>query len=268
MKIQFIWWWDKAEQIYPLWRDGLRAALEEIEKKHEIEWILGEKEPTDDADFILFWGDSNCPLFNTIDTYKARKGIILTTDPHNIDNLRKLDVVFCESQPIYESVRQHGIRAVKAFGTDTNFFKPSPKTIKNTEVFYPATFSPWKRQSSIAYLGDKLLCVGTLQPDGYKELDACANAGVQIKQGYFPAEEIRDYYHRAEHVMIPAIHGSERTCLEAMACDILPYVNPKNKRTHSYIDEFETSGIKSPREFVVKNYSHITYAESLLKGML
>ena len=267
MSIQFIWYWDRAEKTFPLWRDGLKSALEIISKTHKLQWILGEKQPTDDSDFLLFWGDSNCPLFDVIDNYKARKGIILTTDPQNFDNLRKLDVVYCESQPIYEAVRRQGIRAIKAFGTDTNFFKPLDVK-KDIEVFYPATFSPWKRQSAIAYLGKKLLCVGTLQPDGYKELDAVVNAGCQVEVGYFPVEKIRDYYQQAKSVMIPAIHGSERTVLESMACGIVPYVEPDNIRTHSYIDEYEKSGMKSPREFVVKYYSHKVYAENLLRGML
>src|SRR3990167_473165 len=267
MKISFIWYWKDAEKTYPLWRDGLRSALETIAEKHEVEWVLGEKEPTGDSDFILFWGDSNCPLFNVLDKYKAKKGIILTTDPQNFDNLRKLDVVYCESQPIYVAVRRQGIRAMKAFGTDTDFFTPTDTT-KDIEVFYPATFSPWKRQSALSYMGSKLYCVGTLQPDGQGELNAVANAGCKVEIGYFPVEHIRDLYRRAEHVMIPAIHGSERTVLEAMACGILPWVEPTNIRTHSYIDDYEKSGLTSPREFVLQNYSHTIYAENLLKGMV
>ena len=267
MKIQFIWWFDRAEETYPLWRDGLRAALEEIGKKHEVEWVLGEQYPTGDNDFILFWGDSNCPLFDVIDSYKARKGIILTTEPHNIDNLKKLDVVYCESEPIYQAVRAQGIRAIKAFGTDTDFFKPDYTGKIDIEYFYPATFSNWKLQKDIAYLGDKLTCIGTVQPDGKEHLEACEKAGVNVEVGYFPVEKIRDYYDRALNIPIPAIHGSERTCLEAMSMNILPWVNPKNIRTNSYVNEYLSSGCKDPRDFVVKNYSHKIYAKQLLKGM-
>ena len=267
LRIAFVWYWNKASETYPFWRDGLRAALEEIEKEHTVDWFFDEKIPEDDYDFILLWGDSNCPAIEKIESYKARKGIILTTDPHNIANLKSLDVIYCESEPIYEAVRQHGLRAIKAFGTDTDFYCPDYKIQKDIVAFYPATFSPWKRQSEIANMGDKLLCVGTIQPDGQDEYQACVDAGVRLEVGYFPAEKIRDYYRRSQQVYIPAIHGSERTCLEAMACGITPIVNPNNKRTHSYITEFLRSGRQSQKEFVEVYYSHRKYAKELLRGM-
>ena len=261
--------------VYPNWRDGLRAAMEEVGKKHEVDWIIGKKLPTYTPDFLLFWDDSNSEVFNHLNEFNCRKGICLTTDPHNMDNLRKLDVVYCESEPIYNAVRQQGIRAIKAFGIDTDFFTPFTRAEKNIPYFYPATFSPWKRQSEIAYLGKDLVCIGTVQPDGLGELEACKIEGVRIMEGYFPAETILDYYRRAERVIIPAVHGSERTVLEAMSCNVFPIVtHPENVRTTSYVNEYlewrerQTDGRTSqPRSFIVERYSHIKYAEQLLKGI-
>ena len=267
MRISFIWYWNRAEEIYPNWRDGLRAALEVIEQKHEVKWILGEKTPTTTSDFILFWGDSDCPLFSVIDNYKAKKGIILTTNPRNIDNLRKLDVIYCESDPVYEEVRRYGLRAKKAFGTDTSFYNPNVSALRDLEYFYPATFSPWKRQDTIAHLGKDLVCVGTVQPDGRGQIDECKRKGVRVEEGYFSPNVLYKYYNRARHVPIPAIHGSERTCLEAMSMNILPTVNPKNLRTISYVDEYMTSEYYSPREFVLANYSEEIYAKQILEAI-
>jgi glycosyltransferase involved in cell wall biosynthesis len=270
MNIAFLWYFSQASQVYENWRDGLRAALEIVAKKHSVTYFLDKTapDPSDNYDFILFWDDSNSPFFNELDKYKCRKGLCLTTDPTNIDNLRKLDVVFCESQPVYDAVRSHGIYAVKAFGTDTDFFKPNPKKNKDIPYFYPATFSPWKRQDELVDLGNLLWLVGTIQPDGLDIYQKCANKGCHIEVGYFPAVKIRNYFQRAESVPIPAIHGSERTVLEAMATDILPLViHPTNRRTFSYIEEFRRLNMKSPREFVLKNYSHVQYAEALLKGI-
>lgn len=265
-KIALVWYFDKASQIVDYWRDGLRAAMDIIAKKHQVDWFLDQDVPPDEYDFILFWDSSESGFFNLLDKYHGKKGICLTTDPTNMDNLRKLDVVFCESQPIYEAIRREGIRVIKAFGTDTNFFVPGNKE-PDIEYFYPATFSPWKRQSEIAFLGDKLLCVGTLQPDGEAELRACLDAGVKVEQGYFPARKILSYYQRSKNVIIPAVHGSERTVLEAMSCGIKPIVtHPENVRTSSYNKEQEESGL-SPREFVLKNYSGEKYAEDLLRGI-
>lgn len=274
MKIAIIWYWDKAKETYLNWRDGHRAAFEEIAKKHEVDFILGKRLPDYQPDFLLFWDDSNSEVFNHLDKYNCRKGICLTTDPWNMANLRKLDVVFVESDPIYDAVRREGIRTIKAFGTDTEFFQSNESVKKDIEYFYPATFSPWKRQSELAYLGDKLLCVGTVQPDGVDELKACIEAGVRVEEGYFPAQKIRDYYQRTQKMIIPAIHGSERTVLESMSCNIIPSVtNDANVRTKSYIEEYFTQkdGMSarefSPRDFVIKNYSHVKFAEQLRKGI-
>jgi len=216
---------------------------------------------------LLFWGDSNCPFFDKIDKYKAKKGIILTTEPHNIENLKKLDVIYCESTPIYEQVRANGLYAVKAFGTDVDFYAPDEKVIKDVDFFYPATFSPWKRQSLISSLGNKLVCVGTVQPDGKKEYENCLLRGVHIIEGYYPPETIRLLYQKAKFVPIPAIHGSERTVLEAMSMNIMPTVNKNNKRALSYIEEYIKSGCLTPRDFVIQNYSHRVYADQILKGI-
>ena len=293
LRICFLWFFDKAPQVYDNWRDGLRSAIELIGKKHKVNWVIGKEYPEDVYDVILFWDDSNSAFFDKIDDYHCKKGLFLTTDPQNFDNLRKLDVVYCESQPVYDAVRAQGIHAVKAFGTDTDFFRPSNCKCtchegylstnqpsgdhlgecykncngkKDIEYFYPATFSPWKRQSELAPLGDKLLCVGTVQPDGISELQKCLRTGVKVEEGYFPAEKILGYYQRSKKVLIPAIHGSERTVLESMACEIKPEVNKENVRAYSYIKELEESGLE-PREFVVKNYSHKKYAEDILRGL-
>lgn len=273
LKVAVVWFWDQASSIMPNWRDGHRAAIEEIAKKHEVVWFLNKQAPdsTEHWDFILLWDDSNSGFFTDIAKYDCRKGMILTTDPQNFDNLRKIDVVFVESVPVYEAVRAQGIRTIRAMGTDTSFYRPK-KREKDIEYFYPATFSPWKRQQDIAYLGEKLTCIGTLQPDGVEELRFCEEAHVNTIIDYLPAEVIKDYYQRAQHVIIPAVHGSERTVLEAMACNILPEVtNPVNVRTASYIKEYEEALKKdpkmTPRKFVVVNYSHKVFARNLLKGI-
>lgn len=266
MKIAFVWYFDKAFRVYDNWRDGLRAALEILEKDNQVHWFVGKELPDDNYDAILFWDDSNSDFFNYLDRYHGKKGIFLTTDPQNFDNLHKLDVVYCESEPVYEAVRSQGIHAVKAFGTDTDFFKPDDTVEKDIEYFYPATFSPWKLQRNIAHLGNSLLCVGTVQPDGVLDLAECHKNGVKVKEGYFPVEKIRDYYQRAKNVIIPAIHGSERTALEAMACGIVPSINTLNIKTNSYYSELYESKL-TPREFVVKNYSAQKYAKDIMKGL-
>lgn len=272
MKIAMVWYWDRASEIYPNWRDGLRAAIEKISKSHEVVWYFDKQVPAqfDPYDAIIFWDDSNSGFFSQISKYKCKKSMCLTTMPQNFDNLRLLDAVYCESQPVYEAVRSQGIRAIKAFGTDTTYFTPGHK-VKDIEYFYPATFSPWKRQRDIAHLGSKLWCVGTVQPDGVDDLQACLSQKVNVEIGYFPVEKIRDYYQRTKQVIIPAVHGSERTVLEAMSCNVWPIVNnPENKKAQSYIEEYvaeKGNGKLTPREFILRHYSPEIYAANILKGV-
>lgn len=267
MKIAFIWYWGGATAAYPFWRDGLRAALEEIEKEHLVDYFFDENIPRDEYDGYILWGDSNCPAIERIGEYRGKKGLCLTTNPTNLRNLAYFDAIYCESTPVYEEVRRVGLRAINAFGTDTKFFTPDKSVKKDLWFFYPATFSPWKRQEDLAPLGKDLLCIGTLQPDGQAQLDACKQKGVQVRVGYFPAEDILHGYRRARMVIIPAIHGSERTVLEAMSCDILPVVTSENKKARSYTEEFEQSDFSSPREFVLKHYNSKQYAQKILKGL-
>ena len=284
MKIAIIWWWDKASWIFDNWRDGHRTAIEELAKKHHVGWYLDKTMPDPgECDFLLFWSSSNEDYFDLLYKYKEPKGLCLTTNPQNVENLRKMNIVFVESTPIYEECRALGLPVIKAFGTDTDFFSPGEVgsditksnyhhtawSIKKIKYFYPATFSPWKRQSDIAHLGKDLLCIGTVQPDGQKELEACKKNNVKIMEGYFPANDIKGWYRRAENVIIPAIHGSERTVLEAMSMNILPEIlHPDiNKKANSYLIEYAGSGEKTPRDFTLKRYSHKIFAKQLLKGI-
>ena len=265
-KICIVWYWGRAKEIFPQWRDGLRAAMEILEKKYDVDWILGEIEPEDKYDFILVWSDDEPALLQK--DYKCPMGLVYgSTFVPDVSKLRKLKVVYVENTITYELMRRDTIRAIKAFGTDTGFFSPD-KTKKDIKYFFPGTFSPWKCQQDISGLGKHLTCVGEVQHDGQKQLQACKNTGVNIIPKNVSAKEIRDLYRRAEKVIIPADYGSERTVLEAMSMDILPTIlSEKNDRAKTYLKEFKDSGMDSPREFIKKFYSAQHYADQLIRGI-
>ncbi len=262
--IAFVWAWGRAKEIFPLWYDGLRAAVEIIGKKHKIDWVLGDN-PEDKYDFILVWGTDTSPILKK--KYKCPMGLCYgSTFPPDVDNLRGLSVIYVENSITYDLLRRDGLRVIKAFGTDTDFFSPK-KCKKDIEYFYPATFSPWKRQSTISKLGSKLMCVGDVQPDGQNELQSCIRHAVRVIPQHTSSTEIRDLYRRSENVIIPARYGSERTTIEAMSMNMLPEVTGDNDRVMTYLQEFLDSKMNSPRAFIKKYYSAEKYAEELLKGM-
>ena len=276
MRIALIWNFGQAREIFPNWRDGHRAALEEVAKKHHIDWYFGDdykKIKNGEHDFLMFWTDATDPVVHHFDDNDAKKGIIITSDNNFPGNLKKFDVVYCESEPVLKQVESFGVRAILGMGTDTDFYAPDDSVEKDIEYFYPATFSPWKKQSEIAHFGKKLLCVGTKQPDGEAEYLACVQKGVRIELGYFQAQKIRDYYLRTQKIVIPAVHGSERTVLEVMSMNIIPEVTNGhiNVRTASYGKEYEKEKKENkdltPRDFILKYYSHVQYGKALLEGI-
>jgi len=268
MNIDVVWYFNKAEWVFPKWRDGLRAAFEIIEKKHNVRWHLGlDIEIPDDSDFILNWDNSTSEFIPQLSKYEARKGLVLTTNLGlNVEALRAYDVVFPEADEVTNQIRPAGIRAITAFGTDGRFFKPM-NLKKEYEAFYPATFSQWKRQNIFAdRYKDKGLLLGTVQPDGYEILGHCVKAGTNIMLGYYEVEFIRELFNKSELVDITGWEGSGRTVLEALSCGIPVSVSGDNTKALEYVKKWTLSGMY-PREFILKHYSAQRYAEDLLRGI-
>src|SRR3990167_4716711 len=111
MKIAFVWPFGKAKWILPNWRDGQRKMIEELGKVHTVDWYIDDDalKVKDGYDFYLFWDDGTNPIHKTI---KGKKGLMLTSDNY-LDNINSTDwnVIYCESQPIYDKARALGYHA-------------------------------------------------------------------------------------------------------------------------------------------------------------
>lgn len=270
MKISFLWLFEDAHKIFPFWKDGLRKALELIELEHEVEWIYGGLEPSKDTQFMLFWDDSSSQKVLQFKDYKCRKGLVLTTDLGlNIENLRNYDVIFAEAQPVVDKVRSHGIRVIKAFGTDEGYWFDAPTSpIKPWEAFYPATFSRWKRQDIFSEeYKDRGLLLGTIQPDGWDIFKKCIENRTPAMVGYVNPDVLKKFYQMSKKVHITGWEGSGRTVLEALSMDLSAEVADDNHKCQSYIQEWKDSGLE-PREFILEHYSAGNYARQLLEGIL
>ena len=277
MIIDLIWYFDRAKEIWPNYRDGVRAAMEELERRgHTVRWHLGtDVKIKPDSDFILNWDNSTSEFIPEMNKYPQRKGLILTTELGlNLDGLKNYDVIFAESEYVADMIKPHGIRVIKAFGTDTDYFHymwddlPDGTSISRTyKAFYPSTFSPWKRQNLFADIyGDKGLCLGTIQPDGWDILKYTVDKGTNVYIGYLPVDKVREFYSDSEKVHITGYEGSGRTVIEALSMGLPVEVSLDNHKCQSYLKEFKASGME-PREFAVAHYSAQGYADSLMKGL-
>lgn len=271
MRICIVWYFDKAEWVWPNYRDGLKAAMEIIGRKHQVDWYRGtDIKVPDKYNFILNWDNSESEFIPQMRKLSGRKGLVLTTDLGlDIMSLRNYDVIFPEAQPVVDKIRPFGIRCIKAFGTDDVFFTPDPEVNRDIvwDAFYPATFSPWKRNNEFARkYKDKGLLLGTVQPDGFDILTECIANKTNVMIGYYPAWFVRKLYSMSKLVDITGYEGSGRTVLEAMSMDLPVRVANDNYKCQSYIKELRDSGL-SPRDFVLNNYSAEIYAKQLMRGM-
>jgi len=260
--------------------DGLHAALEIVGDKHEVKWFLENERPDDSYDWIIPWGVGSEPFNNTIEHYSARKALLCAGHPHDTKNFEKFEAIFVESPAVAKKILHP--KVVVAFGTDTQFFKPRSEE-KLFDVFFPGTFSPWKRQDLLveAAKGLRLLTCGVVQPDGQNLALQCQNNGYCL-QGLVPTRIVAKLYNMSRVVVIPAWHGSERTALEAMSSNI-PLVialdnetacslaaenvfvaNPDPDSLRESIDLALRSDVGT-RDHVLNNYSEKIYAEKILE---
>ncbi len=285
MKIAIVHPWDRAKWSEPLMWDGLHGALKEISKKHQVDWFLQGDEPDDSYDWIIPWGVMSIPFNKTIEKFKARKAIFCAGHPQDIDNIDKFEHIFVESPYVYREMLPFAKSISIAFGTDTEFFKPTNDQ-KMFDVFYPATFSDnWKRQALFAEAakGYRACAAGMIQPDGVESYKKCMENGVYVIAGLIPTKLIAQLYNLSKVIVITSWHGSERSALEALSTNIPLVITRDNElacslvKDHAIIVEPNPEAIRkgielalakksvNTREFILEKYSHYKYAEEIFK---
>lgn len=283
LKIAIIHPWDRAKWSEPLMWDGLHGALKLVGEKHQVDWFLQGDEPDDFYDWIIPWGVMSIPFNNTIEKFKSRKAIFCAGHPQDIFNIDKFEAIFVESPAVQEQMVQHHKNVIIAFGTDTDFFQPREEK-KIFDALYPATFSDnWKRQYLFAQaVGNRGMACGIVQPDGIGGYEECKKNGTYTMNGLVPTRLIADLYNMSKTVIITAWHGSERSTLEAMACNIPLVLVADNDLACSLVNNeviivkpdvdsiragFERALRQevSTRDYILENYSHVQYAQKILE---
>lgn len=271
---------ERAKWSEPVTWDGLHAALKIVAQKHQVDWFLAGDMPDNTYDWIIPWGVGSEPFNNTIEKYKGRKALLCAGHPQDTANFEKFEAIFVESPAVAKQILHP--KVIIAFGTDIEFFKPTDEK-KMFDVFYPATYSPWKRQDLLARASDRLkvLTCGVVQPDGAYIYGACQTMGYTLS-GLVPTALIAKLYNMSRVVCITAWHGSERTVLEAMstniplvitkdnelACSLTPEsvvkVDPNPQAIREAIELALVSKVNT-RDYVLKNYSEKIYAQKILE---
>jgi len=291
-KIAFIWELANAKEIFPHWKDGYRAALEIIKRDHDLDWFLGPYEalevPENRYDVLMYWGSSADKFHQKMVSRPERKLWLYPGGPIDLDLAANYDVVFTEDKRYETQLKTSGTRIIRVTGTNTKLFKPDIHQEKLYGALYPATFSRWKRQDLFAQaIGKEGICVGTIQPDGLEYVAECIKRGVDTVIAYLPAELLAKLYTMSQVVVLPIVHGSQRTLLEALAMNIPVVVSNQFKPTQDMAEEIggarivnldvneireaylRSKGKKiNTRPYVIHHYGEKQFARKLLKGIL
>jgi len=239
MKILFVY-----DHQYPdIWRDGLWAALNLLEKQgFEIHRCNRQecKKPLPEHqhyDFILGWGAFNSLVDKEIQAIKTseKKGLCIAGNsfpPHGQD---KYDILFYETEWYLPQI-QHHKNVVRAFGINSDIYKPMVDAVEIWDWTSVGAFALWKRHEFlIHYKGGYRLAIGEIQKNNMSEsIDIIGKLlldGICVSDMVEP-ETLAKIYNSSARIYIPADinGGGERAVLEARACGRIVMVEPDNPK--------------------------------------
>lgn len=236
--------------------DGILAAIAELSKRHKLEFITrgtGECQHINRifyrfADFIeskllqfkpdviVCWGSLDRPWHGMLPK-DIPALLCFAGGPTHHEFLSNFRHIFVESQVYLDDFRSRGISSSRAFGTNTSIFRPEPRTPKIFDSLYPASFCFHKDQEVFARaIGSRGLAVGN-----WNELDIagkCLQLGLPILRRV-SSNVLTDLYNLSRTVCIPSGPGggSQRVCLESMACGTPVVCSVDNDKCREFVQE-------------------------------
>lgn len=294
MKIAFVWQESSKPEVFNHWNDGLRMAMKEIEKQHEVKYY--EPFDTFEADLILYW-EAPCTIngqdsanYNRIRMMSTKKALLFAGGPLKKEWVEGFDLIFVESEINVEECISQDIPYIKAFGINTDIFKPVPQA-RIFDGVHHGTFAGWKHQPLIAEaLKNKALLIGKFQQHEIILVTESQRYGAMVlpRTSY----ELLPYLISSAHTcvnMADTWGGGQRTTLESMACGVPVVCRTDSVKNMEYVLASGFGEIVSPSvpqiqlaverlkeknldpqigvDYVNNNWSHKHYAEQLLKGI-
>lgn len=336
-KVYFIWDFDNNIGSIINQEDGLLKALHHLGLKSDIELrvstqILGQqfrkvvyphplfdlygfattKDICDDVaefkpDFVLIWGDTTRPCINELlnkESKGFKSGLLFAGGSTERKEVNKLfDVIFVESGSYFDAFSQQGINVVRAFGTNTELFKPK-NLPKNYTFNMIADRANWKRYELLAEAAKLLkskdiekqniqfITAGNIIPHEMQNYDCCVNAGITTF-GRVQSTIANDIINSSKCTVLTAMNcgGSQRSLLESMACNIPVIAMKDSDKCSEYliqagypdlIVEPNPEAIAKKvmevlegkyndfngRDFIMKNYSEYGYCNSIYNNII
>lgn len=299
MRLAFCW--QGFDGRYGKWRDGLWAAMQLIEKEHEVKYfdfpLVGMSEFNPDV--VLYWEapvtqrGKDAENWFSVCNLPYKKALLFAGGPLKSIDVKDFDLVFTESQINDEDCEREGIPYRRAFGVNTQIMKPleGRPIYAKYDGFMQATFAEWKRHELFAQsLGKAGAVAGRLQEHDRNGYNECVKRGVTIFDEQ-PAERIAELMQESACVVNTSSYwgGGQRCTLEAMACGVPVIVMADSPKNCEFVQESNGGLIVEPNvesikeavekckknnamglrgnEYVENNWTEKHYADALLEGI-
>ena len=302
-------WFDKKSAVF--WnKDGFLKALQVLRDDHgwEVKFFkkhdgtfefqhecvtlsfspnVAESIKAWKPDALLHFGDFSRPILDELKDSGIPMAMCLTGGLHD-QFIDVPDIVLTESSSYVDWLKGRGVNVVRAFGTNTELFHPM-KQPKIFDVFFPATFAGWKRHDVFAQAtkGLKSLAAGYWQPHEATCWQVCQDNDIALLH-HQPAESVNLLYNMSKTVLVTSdsVGGSQRTVLEAMACNIPIIVSSNSEKNSEYLLEANAGMVVerdsnklraaveemmdkevNTRDFIMENYSEWVYASQIKEAV-
>lgn len=244
MRISFIW--QGFDGRYGKWQDGLWAAMKLIEREHEVRYfdfpLKGMEEFNPDV--VLYWEapvscrGKNADNWFSVCNLPYPKALLFAGGELKAMDVKDFDIVFVESAINEDDCERQGIPYIRAFGVNTQIFKPEPQP-KVFDAMLHATFAGWKRHELFALsVGNKGLVVGRIQEYDRNGYNACREKGTMILDEVAPST-INSLLNASWCVLNTSEYwgGGQRCTLEAMSTGIPVIVMSDSPKNREYVEE-------------------------------
>jgi glycosyltransferase involved in cell wall biosynthesis len=316
MKVAFVWDWENELSYLLSWKDGFAAMLKVLGTECELkiytqipkiksemvvphdyfniygypDWkVMQDKVIEDQPDVVLFWADLTRPAIDELARRFPAAVCFAGGDPLFQGKAHLFKKIFVENEDYLERLSLIGSNVEIAFGTNTELFQPK-KQPKVFDALFPACFADWKRHNlyADAVKNMKAMACGWFQDHEPWCYEVCQANNVFTTQ-HMPSNLLVDFINGSKTIVITSGDngGSQRSVLEALACNVPVIVMSDSFKTSEYVikagfPEFvcepDPSAIQhkifelkdsvvNTRKWVVDNYSEHTFARKVLKGL-
>mgnify|MGYP001581453849 CR=1 FL=1 len=312
------WLSDIEQEI--TWKDGLAAAIRILSQKYELKFYTFGKSTftlpheyfpihffSDDEEFkkdikafspdvILHWADSTRPHASIGRELGIPQAICFAGGEPFEKQWQNFDHFFVESDEYKEKFEKAGCSVSTAFGTNTELFRPNYGKKKVFDICFPATYADWKRHRLFAKIVEQGEYSAVTAGFKYKDHEQWCyelpeKAGALVL-GHVSGSALVDIYNQSRVCLITSANngGSQRTVLEAMACNIPVVVMSDSRKCSEYINRTErftglvadlsdfnsiinavdscmNIGESDARTYILEQWSEFTYAAALETGL-